>query len=399
MSIEASEFIDVLRDLGVQFFAGVPDSLLKELCISIDRTVSPEHHLIACNEGAAVGAAIGYHLATGTAPVVYMQNSGLGNAINPITSLAAPDIFSIPMLLLIGWRGEIEDDGHQIHDEPQHIKQGAITLDQLDVVGIRHEVLGENTSDYRRVVKRLLDHAVIAQEPVALVCRKNTFQPYPIGQRSVDLSLMTREYAIRQCLDCIPPHAAIVTTTGMTSREVFELRENAHETHHQDFLTIGGMGHASSIALGVSIAMKEQLVVCIDGDGALLMHMGALTQSSQRRNFLHIVLNNGVHDSVGGQSTAAARLKLSNVAAAAGYGRVSTVESSEALQTTLSEFADGECSSFIEIVCRPGYRSNLGRPTISPKSNKQNFMKYLSDHVIRRFKRQMSMHKDNLYNL
>jgi phosphonopyruvate decarboxylase len=374
--IDPSQFLALLQDEDGQFFTGVPDSILNAFCLCLDRTLPPQQHLIASNEGAAVSIAIGYHLATGTLPVVYMQNSGLGNAINPLISVASRDVCSIPLVLLIGWRAEIDQDGKQCPDEPQHTHQGAITLPLLNTLQIRHCVVDAHTPGYEQLVRSLVRHAKTAQEPVAIVLRRGTFShargiPAPA-------SGLTREAALATCLDMLPPDAINVATTGMASREIFELRARRGESHASDFLTIGGMGHASSIALGISIAANGRPVICIDGDGALLMHMGSLPYCAQRANLKHIVINNGAHDSVGAQPTIAKGLSLSTIACATGYVHATTVDSEPALRQALKHALRAEGSAFVEIICRTGNRADLGRPTKSPLANKREFMDRLS---------------------
>jgi phosphonopyruvate decarboxylase len=374
--IDPSQFLALLQDEGARFFTGVPDSLLNAFCLCIDRTLPAQQHLIASNEGAAVSTAIGYHLATGTLPVVYMQNSGLGNAINPLISIASRDVCSIPLVLLIGWRAEIDRDGKQCPDEPQHRHQGAITLPLLDTLQIRHCVVDASTPDHEQLVRSLICHAKAAQEPVAIVFRRDTFSH--AGGNAAPASGFTREAALSACLDMLPPDAINVVTTGMASREIFELRARRGEGHASDFLTIGGMGHASSIALGISIAASKMPVICIDGDGALLMHMGTLPYCAQRANLKHIVINNGAHDSVGAQPTIAKGLSLSTIAYASGYAHTATVDSEATLRRTLDRILGAQESAFVEILCSTGSRADLGRPTKSPLANKREFMDRLS---------------------
>lgn len=386
--IHAEDFLSVLQTEQVQFFAGVPDSLLKELCACFSDKLRPQQHMIAANEGGAIGLAIGHYLATQQVALVYMQNSGLGNVVNPIASLADPQVYGIPMLLLVGWRGEIADNGEQIHDEPQHVKQGQMTLSQLDALGLPHQVMADDIASAHQQIKSLLAQALERLGPVALVVRKQRFAPYQSAQSSTSTPstlaeklpvLHSREHMIQQVVAALPENAAVVATTGMASRELFELRKAQQAGHGRDFLTVGGMGHASQIACGIALAQPDRQVVCIDGDGAMLMHMGSLTISAQRPNLVHIVLNNGAHDSVGGQPTIAAQLSLAEIASAAGYAQVLSLSDPEQLQAVLKESFDGGKSRFIEVLCRKGARADLGRPTRTPAQNKQDFMQFLSE--------------------
>lgn len=378
--IRADDFLHCLQMAGLRFFTGVPDSLLKELCACMSEQLPSTQHVIAANEGGAVGLAIGHYLATQQPAVVYMQNSGLGNIVNPITSLADPQVYGIPMLLLVGWRGELDAAGQQLHDEPQHIKQGQITLAQLEVLGIPYQVMASTQEDVHRQIAQLLAQATARAGPVALVVRKQQFAAYQKHTAVPSASpLQSREAMIQQIASALPAEAAVVATTGMASRELFEFRHAQQQGHGKDFLTVGGMGHASQIACGIALAQPERRVVCIDGDGAFLMHMGGLTISASCHNLLHIVLNNGAHDSVGGQPTVAAHLHLAEIAHMAGYGQVFHVSTASALQQALAQGLHAKHSCLIEVQCRQGARADLGRPTRSPAQNKQDFMAFLQE--------------------
>lgn len=379
--IASTDLIELLSDYGVDFYTGVPDSLLKEFCRAITDTGENITHITACNEGAAMGMAIGHHLATGHIPAVYLQNSGLGNLINPYCSLADTHVYAIPALLIIGWRGEIADDGEQLHDEPQHVKQGRVTLSLLETLDIPYHVIDGKQDNWADKVASLLKQAQQEHRPVALVCRKNTFAPAPLechtGNPVAERGVMTREEIVARCLEVLPPSIPIVSTTGMLSRELYELREQEQLGHEKDFLTVGGMGHASQIALGIALANPRKRVVCMDGDGAVLMHLGGLTNTARVNNILHIVVNNGAHASVGGQATMAADLCLSDIARAAGYHRVQTVTTPMELALSLTDALSQPQNAFIEVCCRSGHRADLGRPKRTPIENKTDFMHFL----------------------
>lgn len=375
--IEPADFLRALADNDIGFATGVPDSLLKDICAAITATFPAQSHVIAANEGAAVGLAIGHHLATGRPALVYMQNSGLGNAVNPLASLAAPDIYGVPMVLMIGWRGEIAEGGRQLKDEPQHVLQGRITLQQLDLLGIPHRIVDAAT-DPATAVRWAVAGAMAGSRPVALVVRKAAFASYELPVRPQAVTL-TREAAIEAAVGALPAGVAVVATTGMASRELFELRKrNGGFGHEQDFLTVGGMGQAASIAAGIALAQPDDPVVCLDGDGAMLMQLGALTESSQRPNLLHIVLNNQAHDSVGGQPTAAGRLDLLALAQACGYRRLERAETAETAAAAVARLLQGEGAGFLEIRCRRGARQELGRPDRTPAENMRDVMRFLS---------------------
>ena len=371
--IQPKDFIERLRKGGVEFFAGVPDSLLKNLCAYITDNVSRENNIIAANEGGAVALAAGYHLATGKTGCVYMQNSGEGNAVNPLLSLMDADVYKMPLLLVIGWRGE-----PGVHDEPQHVKQGKVTLSLLETMGIPYSVLDENWEEQTDEVLQAIKET---NGIYALIVRKGTFEDYKLqNQINQDWSL-AREEAIKIVVDKLREDDIIVSSTGMISRELFEYREANGQGHAHDFLTVGSMGHASQIALGIALQKPNKRVIVFDGDGALLMHMGglAIIGDYNPKNVVHIVFNNGAHDSVGGQPTVGQKINIETIAKAVGYQGVVSVDSQEALLFAMNhvnnDIIDGV--SLININVRKGNRKDLGRPTTTPLQNKEAFMQNL----------------------
>ncbi|MCP5536787.1 MAG: phosphonopyruvate decarboxylase [Akkermansiaceae bacterium] len=376
--IDCAHFLNTLTAHGIGFYAGVPDSLLKHFCAYLDQNVASENHVIAANEGGAVALASGHYLATGKPGLVYLQNSGLGNCVNPLLSLADKQVYSIPMLLMIGWRGE---PGHA--DEPQHIKQGAVTLQLLESLGVPYEVLPREEEPALELVRKLVEQSVAERSPVALVVRKDTFSRFPANPQQdavrTDPNLtLGREQALQALLDRLGPDVAVVSSTGMISREVFECRAKNKLGHHQDFLTVGSMGHCSQIAYGVANANPAIEVCCIDGDGAAIMHMGAMAILGQYRggNLIHVVINNGRHDSVGGQPTAAFDISLSGIASACGYEKSFTASTLEEMHAALDLMTTERAMAFLEIKVLPGSRPDLGRPTLSPAENKESFMNH-----------------------
>lgn len=375
--IESAFFYDELMAYETDFFTGVPDSLLKSFCAYITDNAAEDRHSIAVNEGAALGLAAGYHLATGKTPLVYMQNSGLGNAVNPLLSLADAEVYGIPLVLLIGWRGQ-----PGVHDEPQHIKQGKVTCAMLEAMGVPYEIMADNHAALSRQIAHCYDTIAQTDAPFAFVVQKDTFAPYTLQKKRADLSSFSREDAIAVLLRHSGENDVFVSTTGMASRELYELRENARESaaqkHNADFLTVGSMGHAASIALGIALAKPHARVTCLDGDGALLMHMGALASIAARRppNLRYVVLNNAAHDSVGGQPTIAGNMNLSSIAAALGFERVRTADNAQMLADFLRQDAllDKPVTEFIEIRVKKGARADLGRPKTTPRQNKAAFM-------------------------
>ncbi|MDR0662174.1 MAG: phosphonopyruvate decarboxylase [Holosporales bacterium] len=366
--IDPQHFIQKLQGKGIQFFTGVPDSTLKELSAYLARTLSSTQHLIAANEGNAIGLAIGHFLAKNTPAAVYMQNSGLGNAVNPLTSLADKAVYGIPMLLIVGWRGE---PGKK--DEPQHITQGRITPGLLDCLGIPYRVLEDIQT--LEVLWPLLQE----RQPVALLVPVGTFSFYPSSVEKQEVaSSLQREEALAVLLEALAQEDCLIATTGKSGRELFELRIRRQETPY-DFLTVGGMGHASSIALGVALAMPDRRIVCLDGDGALIMHLGAMGVIGSLRptNFLHVLLNNYCHESVGGQPTCSASMDFAKISAACGYASYARATSVENLTTAICCLQGKKGPHFLEICLLPGSRPDLGRPTTSPLQNGQQFMKHL----------------------
>ena len=372
--IRCEDFVDWLAGLGVDFYAGVPDSLLKPVCFYLADHAG-DKHVVAANEGGAVALACGYHLATGKVPLVYLQNSGQGNTINPLLSLADRDVYSIPLLLLIGWRGE-----PGTKDEPQHVKQGKVTVNMLDAIDIPHRVLSQDPEAARRCVGELLGIAAAESRPVALMVRNETFESYtPTVQAASDFE-MTREEAIEAVVAALSKSDAIVSTTGKISRELYECRDRAGQGHQREFLTVGSMGHASQIAMGIALARPDRQVYCLDGDGAMLMHMGsaAIVGAAGVANFKHVIFNNGVHDSVGGMATAGLRVSFTEIVKACGYTEAWRVERCENLAETVGRLRSAQGPAMLEIMVQKGARTDLGRPKTSPIKNKTAFIEFLS---------------------
>ncbi|BDX07783.1 phosphonopyruvate decarboxylase [Planctobacterium marinum] len=364
------DFCQFVRSHGISFFAGVPDSLLKNLCAYIDEHFDSRQHVITANEGNAIAMAMGHFLATGSPAVAYMQNSGLGNAINPLVSMTCEEVCGIPMLLIIGWRGE-----PGISDEPQHFKQGQITPEMLELLGIPYITL-EAQSDVSAACSEIISTMLKDSKPVAILVRKNTFaatakSPQPEGQ------MMSRETALNIINDHLTKDALVIATTGKTARELYEIQVKA-TGECSAFLTVGAMGHASSIAASAAIARPEKTVVCLDGDGAMIMHMGALPiiGSLRPNNLIHILLNNNAHESVGGQPTCAGSINIESLALANGYAQYISIESEAELVSCLKrwDFESGPC--LMEIKIKIGARKDLGRPEPSPYENTRTFLKH-----------------------
>ncbi len=375
--MQVEEFLNILSPLiGKEpFFSGVPDSLLRPLCdylVNVYGTDGPRH-VVAANEGNAVALAAGYHLATGRVPVVYMQNSGEGNAVNPIASLLDERVYAIPCFFIVGWRGE-----PGVHDEPQHVFQGEITVSLLEHLNLRTFILSDDTPE-EALIEFVTEASADARAGMssAVVVRKGALS---YGERAKygNSHTMTREEVIRRVLEASGTDP-VVSTTGKASRELFELRESRKEGHGRDFLTVGSMGHASSIALGIALARPQERVWCLDGDGAALMHLGAMAVIGARRpaNFVHVVVNNGAHETVGGMPTAMGKVDLGEIAKGCGYPFVLRAETYEELETALRRAKESGTLALVEAFCALGAREDLGRPTTSARQNKIDFMKTL----------------------
>ncbi|MGI9667506.1 MAG: phosphonopyruvate decarboxylase [Acidimicrobiia bacterium] len=367
---------DAFSDAGVSFWTGVPDSLLKELNSFVVDAAGKGSHVVAANEGGAIALAAGHYLASGQPAAVYLQNSGLGNTINPLLSLADNAVYGIPMVLVIGWRGE-----PGAKDEPQHVKQGAVTLQVLEAAGVPFVVLDQDAATAVSQITETVTSSLEAQQPRAIVVRSGTFAPHQSrGAESSSLPL-SREEAVVTVAEAIAEESVVVSTTGKTSRELYEYRVMSGSDGAQDFLTVGGMGHASQIALGIDLASDRDVWV-LDGDGAVLMHMGSLPVIGQYASarFKHVVFNNGVHDSVGGQPTPLETASIPEIAKSSGYRSVQSVTTRDELTAALADLKTTTGPALLEVMVRPGARADLGRPATTPDENKRSLMTHLSDN-------------------
>ena len=364
--IDTKKFYNTLIKNSFDYFVGVPDSLLKEFCLCIN-DLSKNNHIITANEGNAVAIASGYNIATSKYGVVYMQNSGLGNIVNPLLSLADEKVYKIPMLFIIGYRGE-----PNVKDEPQHIKQGELTLPLLDTLGIKYFILNE---DYEEQIKQCYDYIKQTEKPIALVVKKDTFSKYEKDFVSNNNNSLSREEALEIIINNLDNNDFIVSTTGKTSREIFEIREKNKTDHSKDFLTVGSMGHTSSLALGISLNTDKN-IYCIDGDGAFIMHMGGLAIAIQnaKDNFKYILINNGCHESVGGQPTIAYNIDIEKILLGFGFKKVFIVDNKEDIVLALKEQKENNKIAII-INTNDKSRKDLGRPTTAPIYNKEQFQK------------------------
>ena len=363
---------NIRKHYDLNEFFGVPDSLLKHFAWEISQTL-PNNNTTAINEGNAVALAAGHYLSTGEIPCVYLQNSGLGNIVNPVSSLTNEYVYGIPIVYVIGWRGDPD-----VQDEPQHEFQGRKTTELLDTLEIEYFVIETNTTveDLKNVSKDFKEK-LSSGKSVAFLVKKNALESDEKATFSNSHQLKREEV-----IDTITNHShedIIVSTTGKTSRELFEIREKNNQSHKYDFLTVGSMGHSSSIALSIAKNKPKTNVWCLDGDGAALMHMGSLAMigSSKLSNYIHVVINNEAHESVGGNPTVAGHIDFIELAHSIGYAHAFSVDEASELEQILEKINTLNGPIMIEIKCAIGSRSDLGRPTSTPKENRDLFMSYL----------------------
>ena len=374
--MRVQDFFNILKANNVNYFCGVPDSLLKDFCAYITDNVDSKNHTITANEGNAIALASGHYLATGNPAVVYMQNSGIGNCVNPLLSLTDEEVYNIPVLMFIGWRGEPYKK-----DEPQHIKQGKVTDKLLEAMGIKYEIMPEDFEEAKPLIENAFKYMKETKCPFAFIIRKGLFEKYSLQNKKQNSSEFRREDAIETVIKALSKKDIVVATTGHISREVYETRNRLGQSHKQDFLTVGSMGHSSSIALGIALEKPNRNIYCFDGDGAFLMHQGSVVVNASKNlnNFKHIVFNNEAHDSVGSQPTAINVAKIDKIALDAGYKKAYTVSAKEELIKVLPKFISDKCTSLLEIKVKCGAREDLGRPKEKPLKNKELFMRFLND--------------------
>ncbi len=364
--INTEQFYNYFINKNLDFFVGVPDSLLKNFCACIKMRSPADKNIIAANEGNAIGIASGYHISTGKFGVVYMQNSGQGNAVNPLLSLADEDVYKIPMLLIIGWRGQ-----PGVKDEPQHVKQGKVTLSLLETMGIEYVILDD--LKYKAQIDACYKYMSENKKPISLIVKKGIFSDYKIAKTTPAYTI-SREEALESIISSIGREAFIVSTTGKTSREIFEIREKRNQGHAHDFLTVGSMGHTASIALGMSLGTDKN-IYCIDGDGSFIMHMGGMGIAAKyaRDNFKYILINNGAHESVGGQPTIGFDIDINGILKSVGFNNIYTTSTKNEVEQGVKKLESEKLGALI-IYVNQGSREDLGRPTIAPEQNKVDMM-------------------------
>lgn len=372
--MKPADFFNILTEKKINFYTGVPDSLLKNFCSFVNDNVSSENHIISTNEGSAVALAAGHYLSTGMPGLVYMQNSGFGNAVNPLLSLMDQEVYGIPVIIMIGWRGE---PGKK--DEPQHIKQGKVMTELLKSMEIPFRIFRSENNEVIKDIKELYEISLAKNCPVAMLISEGFFESYRSENNVENNYPVSREEAIRLIAGLTNEDDIIISTTGKTSRELYEFRDEKNFGHQNDFLTVGSMGHCSQIALGISLNKKMNNVFILDGDGAVLMHMGAMAVigSEAPENLKHIILNNGAHESVGGQPTAGFKISFTEIAKACGYKTSLLAETEDQIKNEFAKLKNSKGPSLLEIRINKNSRTDLSRPVTTPLENKKDFMNYL----------------------
>ncbi|WP_194439032.1 phosphonopyruvate decarboxylase [Vibrio fluminensis] len=372
--IDLAKVYRIIKRAGVEFISGVPDTLLNDFCLGLETYWNPTRHVLAANEGNSIALAAGYHLATNTVPLVYMQNSGMGNALNPLISLTDESVYSIPMVMIIGWRGEPNSG-----DWPQHQRQGELSPVILDALNIPYRVLDEDEDASLDAIEWAISEARKLSQPVALLVRKNVLsKKEKSGFEHVhQVYSLSREDAIKEIINQIPRDSLIVASTGRITRELHAIREYLNQSHEFDFLNVGAMGHAISIAAGIATARPDRQVVCLDGDAASLMHMGSLpiTANLKLSNLIHIVLNNGVHESVGGQESVGYMASLTGIASSSGYETLGKfVSTTSELQQGVAILRASAKPAFLEVRIKKGMRSDMPVLKADTKALKHQFI-------------------------
>ena len=364
--IKIREFINELKKNNLIFSTGVPDSLFKDLCYGFESTYRKQN-IIAANEGSAVALGIGYYLSSKKIPIVYMQNSGLGNAINPLISLADKRVYKVPIFLIIGWRGESKK---KFKDEPQHLTQGKVTKDFLKNLNIKYSILNSQ-SDFKKIIRNLSQRAKKNNEVVAILVRKNTFEK-KIQYKEKKTNLLLREEVLDFITKIIPKNSIVISTTGILSRELNELIIK-NNLKLRNFMCVGGMGHAISIANGIAVN-KRNKIFCLDGDGSITMHLGSLATSSKQNNLVHVVFNNLSHESVGGHDNSAKHVKFFKLSKEIGYSKNYLCRSKSDIKKSINKSLKNKKSCFIEIIIKKGHRKNISRPKENMVTLKNKFL-------------------------
>ena len=354
--IEVKSLINLLKKNNSNFYTGVPDSVLKELSFAL-RNKGTKNHIIATNEGSAVSLGIGNYLSTKKVPCIYMQNSGLSNALNPLISIAHEKVYSIPLILIIGWRGS-----PKIKDEPQHNVKGQITESLLKLLNINYTII-RTIADLKKFDKQIKS-AKKKNSIVACLIEQGTLEKTKQINKKKDFYKLDKELFLKTLLESLEKNTKIISSTGYNSRELMFLRNKYKIQNSRDFYMVGGMGHSSSVALGYSLSTKKK-TICVDGDGSLLMHLGSIKTvgTFAKNNFKYILLNNNSHDSVGGQNTYADDINFKNLSKSLGFKKFYLIKNDRNLKKNIQKFLKDKNLCFLEVKVSNSKIKNLPRPT------------------------------------
>jgi phosphonopyruvate decarboxylase len=371
------EILNSIENLGFSSISGVPDSTLSLLISSIEGSYLNKYVCVTPNEGSAIALAVGTFLGTGKPGLVYLQNSGLGNALNPLASLAHKDLFAIPMVLIIGWRGALTEKNVQFEDEPQHLIQGSITTKQLQDLQIPFTVASNSRNDFPRLLQDMFAKCLNISGPVAILVGPGLFDKKEIPIYNGDAEMDSKD-VVELMLSVCDNDTIIVGSTGMISRELLKVKENNPSFRHPVFLNVGAMGHASMIAKGLAFTLPNKKIVCLDGDGALAMHLGSMPVLNNLENYVHVVINNMSHDSVGGQRTSFGNRDLAPLLNYFSHGEFTKfIRIDSESRTKLKKLLSSRKFQVIEFQCKPRGNHQLPRPTMKPFEKTVSFMNEL----------------------
>ena len=371
--IKASQLINLLTKEELNFITGIPCSILKDFLSGLSEKKGQIEHIIATSEEEAMSIGVGYYLATAKIPIVYMQNSGLARSVDVLTSLANKEVYNVPILLLISWRGDPSKK-----DEPQHLKMGKITPKILKTLNIPYTVLSDSKPKIVKEIKVAKKYLENNSLPYAIIIKKGLIKPDQTKKQK-DVYLLSREETIKIIINNLKNDEVIISTTGKTSRELFEYRETKKQSHKTDFYTVGSMGCSAAIALGIALGKPKKKIFVFDGDGSVLMQMGSLATIGHYlpKNFYHIIFDNNTYDSTGGQKTVSDTVNFNKIAFACGYKNVKTVFTQKKLVNIIQNLKMSSGPKMLVIKIKNGSRKDLGRPTITPSENKKLLMNFL----------------------
>ena len=353
--IKIDSLINVLKKNDINFFTGIPDSILIELSRFLQNK-NKRKHIRATSEGSAISIGIGHYLSTKQVPCIYMQNSGLSNALNPLISITSKKVYNIPLVLIIGWRGS-----PRVKDEPQHNVKGKITESILKLLNIKYTIVrsGNDLSQFNKIVKNAKKNNNIA----ACLIEQGTIKKIKKTYNKKNFYKLNKELFLKTLLETLEKNSKVISSTGYNSRELMYLRNKYKLINTKDFYMVGGMGHTASVALGYSLSTKKK-TICIDGDGSFLMHLGSIKTAGTfaNNNFKYILLNNNSHDSVGGQNTYANNIDFEKLSKSLGFKKFYKIKNNKNLKQNIKRFLKGNNLNFLEVKITNSKIKNLPRP-------------------------------------